>query len=65
MVRREVKHPLMSYRDPDGRIRHALQGEGVDVGEEWLEACDAANGTPQSRPKKQSPKKQSRRPRKT
>ena len=64
MVRREVKHPRRHIGIPTAG-RHALQGEGVDVGEEWLEACDAANGTPQSRPKKQSPKKQSRRPRKT
>jgi len=51
----------MSYRDPEGRIRHTLQveGEGVDVGQEWLDAFDAANGSPQSRPKKQA------RPRKT
>jgi len=54
MVRREVKLPLISYRDPEGRIRHALQGEGVDVGDEWLEAFDEANGTPQSRPPKQA-----------
>lgn len=61
MTRREVKQPLMSYRDPEGRIRHTLQveGEGVDVGQEWLDAFDAANGSPQSRPKKQA------RPRKT
>ena len=72
MVRREVKHPLMSYRDPEGKVRHALQGEGVDVGAEWLEAFDKANGPPQSQPKKQAtpknqsqPKNQSRRPRKT
>ena len=70
MVRREIKQPLMSYRDPEGRIRHALQGEGVDVGDEWLEAFDEANGSPQPRPKKQAcpttpgPKKQAR-PRKT
>jgi hypothetical protein len=63
VVRREVKRPLISYRDPDGRIRHALQGEGVDVGQEWLEAFDKANGTPQSRPKKQAPPKK-RAPRK-
>jgi hypothetical protein len=54
MVRREVKHPLISYRDPEGRIRHALQGEGVDVGDAWLEAFDEDNGTPQSRSTKQA-----------
>jgi hypothetical protein len=65
MVRREVKQTLISYRDPDGGIRHALQGEGVDVGDEWVEAFDEANGSPQSRPKKQTQPKKQARPRKT
>jgi hypothetical protein len=65
MVRREVNQPLISYRDPEGRIRHALQGEGVDVDDEWLEGFDAANGFPQSRPKKQARPKQQARPRRT
>ena len=28
MTKRHVVQPLMSYRDPDGKMRHALSGEG-------------------------------------
>ena len=37
MTNRQVKIPLVSYRDREGRVRHALQYENIDVGAEWLE----------------------------
>ena len=43
MVKRQVAQVLMSYRDLEGRVRHALKNENVDVGEEWLEDFDKLN----------------------
>jgi hypothetical protein len=66
MTRREVKQPLMSYRDAAGVWRHAMRGEGVDVDDDDLERFDAVNdpdapsttaGTPKAAPKKQAAKK--------
>ena len=50
MVRREIEHPLISYRDPQGRIRHALQGEGVDVHPDHVKAFDEVNGVSEDTP---------------
>ena len=52
MTRRQVLIPLASYRDLEGRVRHALQNEQVDVGDEWLEDFDKLNG---STPKQRGP----------
>ena len=43
MTNRQVKIPLVSYRDREGRVRHALQYENIDVGAEWLEDFDRLN----------------------
>lgn len=43
MVKRHIVQPMMSYRDPDGRMRHALSGEDVDVHPDFLEDFDAVN----------------------
>lgn len=53
MTRREVKIPLASYRDPDGLMRYALQGEGVDVDPDHIEEFDKLNGPPQVQATKQ------------
>jgi hypothetical protein len=45
MTAREVLQGIMSYRDVDGRWRHALQGASVDVDPKDLPRFDAANGT--------------------
>ena len=46
MTEREVKQPLVSYRDKDGAIRHALQGQVVDVHPDHIKEFDALNGGP-------------------
>jgi hypothetical protein len=43
MVKRHVVQPLMSYRDPDGQLRHALSGTDIDVHPDDLEAFDKVN----------------------
>ena len=50
MVRREVEHALISYRDPQGRIRRTLQGEGVDVHPDHVTAFDEVNGVSEDTP---------------
>ena len=63
MVSRQVAQPLMSYRDPEGRVRHALKNENIDVGEDYLEDFDKANDPqghrtpPKKRAAKRAPKK--------
>ena len=43
MVKRQVAQVLMSYRGSDGKWRHALKNEVVDVGEDYVDAFDAVN----------------------
>jgi hypothetical protein len=46
MAEREVKQPLVSYRDLDGQVRHALLGEKVDVHPDHTKEFDDLNGGP-------------------
>jgi hypothetical protein len=43
MVKRQVKQPLMSYRDVDGTWRHALAGEVIDVASDDTGRFDPLN----------------------
>jgi hypothetical protein len=56
MPEREVKTTLASYRDADGAMRYALQGETVDVAADDLERFDEAQGDKPAA-KKAAPKK--------
>ena len=44
MPERTVKQTLASYRDADGVMRYALQGETVDVAADDVKAFDEAQG---------------------
>ena len=46
MPERTVKQVLASYRDADGAMRYALQGETVDVAADDLKRFDEAQGGP-------------------
>jgi hypothetical protein len=56
MAERTVKQTLASYRDADGRMRYALQGEVVDVGADDVARFDEAQGDKPAT-KKAAPKK--------
>ena len=61
MTKRHVVAPLMSYRDPDGKMRHALSGEDVDVHPDHVARFDELNGAPEDTP---PPKHRGRPPKK-
>ena len=57
MTERTVKQTLASYRDADGVMRYALQGETVNVHPDHVKAFDEANG---GAPEDTAPKRRGR-----
>ena len=56
---------LMSFKDPDGRIRHALKNENVDVHPDSVDDFDKVNDpdghrTPRKKTVKKAPVKKAR-----
>ena len=61
MSERVVKTTLASYRDVDGVLRYALQGETVTVHADDVKRFDEVNGAPPE--DKPAPKRRPRTPR--
>ena len=64
-MKRHIVQPLMSYKDPDGRTRHALSGEDVDVHPDHFADFDKVNdpdgvSTPRAKTPPPAPKKKAR-----